>query len=224
MAKILSSSGYSVTVAEDGQAAWEELAREPAHLLLLDIEMPRLDGCEVCRRVKSHPRTKAIPVMLLSGRPDVGSQARAAGADSFLNKPFSIKALQVQVETLLGGKPSAQGDPMKNHAKLLKQADSLRNQMSLTAASVVAYRETSGDYGDMSQQGEQEWLFLSQNRANARELAKIELALKRIDAGTYGSCARCTAPISPQRLRAIPWAECCVECQDQASGSQSATA
>lgn len=107
---------------------------------------------------------------------------------------------------------------MNQAGNLKKRAELLKNQMSLKAASVVAYRETSGDYGDMSQQGEQEWLFLSQNKAAAKELAMIESALKRIAAGTYGSCARCEEPISPQRLRALPWAECCVECQEKAQG------
>jgi RNA polymerase-binding protein DksA len=114
---------------------------------------------------------------------------------------------------------------MNRATKLQKQAQTLKNQMSTTAASVVAYRETSGDYGDMSQQGEQEWLFLSQNRANGKELGLIEKALRRIKDGSYGSCSRCAQPISPQRLRAIPWAECCLECQDTgSSGAMSVTA
>jgi DnaK suppressor protein len=101
--------------------------------------------------------------------------------------------------------------------KLQEQAQLLKGNMSTTAASVVAYQQTSGDYGDMSQQSEQEWLFLSQNRANAKELERIELALRRIKEGTYGICSRCTQPISPRRLQAIPWAECCVECQESAA-------
>ena len=115
---------------------------------------------------------------------------------------------------------------MNRATKLQKQAQTLKDQMSTTAASVVAYRETSGDYGDMSQQGEQEWLFLSQNRANGKELSLIERALRRIKEGSYGSCARCAQPISPQRLRAIPWAECCLECQEEngSGGAMSVTA
>jgi RNA polymerase-binding protein DksA len=109
---------------------------------------------------------------------------------------------------------------MNKTVTLQKHAQMLKEQMSTTAAAVVAYRETSGDYGDMSQQGEQEWLFLSQNRANGKELGLIEKALQRIKQGTYGSCAQCSEPISPQRLRAIPWAECCLECQEDSSGSR----
>ena len=99
-------------------------------------------------------------------------------------------------------------------ADLHEQARLLKDMMSTTAASVVAYQQTSGDYGDMSQQSEQEWLFLNRNKANAKELSLIERALLRIKNGTYGICSRCTQPIAPRRLQAVPWAECCVECQE----------
>ena len=101
MDAILSSCGYSVTITVDGQAAWEELASCQPDLILLDIEMPRIDGCEVCRRIKSQPKTQNIPVILISGRQDAADLARGAGADAFLNKPFSISDLRGQVEALL---------------------------------------------------------------------------------------------------------------------------
>src|SRR4051794_33817754 len=99
-------------------------------------------------------------------------------------------------------KPAARSKPADDkQLKLQEQARLLKERMSTTAAAVVAYRETSGDYGDMSQQGEQEWLFLSSNRANAKELGLIQKALTRIKDGSYGSCTMCAQPISPQRLR-----------------------
>jgi len=109
-------------------------------------------------------------------------------------------------------------------AELQEQAQLLKDMMSTTAASVVAYQQTSGDYGDMSQQSEQEWLFLNRNKANAKELSLIERALRRIKDGTYGICSRCTQPISPRRLQAVPWAECCVECQEENQGPMGLTA
>src|SRR5580658_5877064 len=107
----------------------------------------------------------------------------------------------------------------KNELKLQQQAQLLKDSMSTTAAGVVAYRETSGDYGDMSHQSEQEWLFVNRNRANSTELSLIETALQRIKDGTYGICANCEKPISRQRLAAVPWAKYCIECQDNASRS-----
>ena len=101
MRTIFSSFGYSVTFAEDGHAAWEVLLTCQPDLVVLDIEMPRLDGCEVCRRIKSHPETRNIPVILLSGRHDTADLARRFGADAFLNKPFSINDLRFRVDSLL---------------------------------------------------------------------------------------------------------------------------
>ena len=99
---ILDSLGYRVTAAEDGLAAWEEVRRELPNMVVLDIEMPRLDGCEVCRRMKSQPETRGIPVILVSGCQDIAARAQLAGADAFLNKPFFLDDFQVQVGALLG--------------------------------------------------------------------------------------------------------------------------
>lgn len=107
--------------------------------------------------------------------------------------------------------------------QLQEQAKVLKDRMSTNAASVVAYREASGDYGDMSEQSQQEWLFVNRNRATSSELAQIESALQRIKDGTYGICANCEEAISPQRLRAVPWAKYCIECEDANSGMPSPT-
>jgi DnaK suppressor protein len=104
----------------------------------------------------------------------------------------------------------------KNQLKLQQQAQMLKSNLSTTAAGVVAYRETSGDYGDMSHQSEQEWLFVNRNKAHSSELSLIENALQRMKDGTYGICAACEQPISRQRLRAVPWAKYCIDCQDNA--------
>jgi CheY-like chemotaxis protein len=103
METILSACGYRVTIAEDGQAAWEELTHCQPDLVLLDIEMPRIDGCEVCRRIKSQPETRNIPVILISGRRDAADLARCVGADAFLSKPFSVDDLRGRIGSLLCG-------------------------------------------------------------------------------------------------------------------------
>ncbi len=87
--------------------------------------------------------------------------------------------------------------------------------MNTTAASVIAYRDAPGDYGDMSEQNQEEWLFVNRNHANSQELKLIEEALQRIKDGTYGICAQCGKKISAQRLRAVPWAQNCIDCQDR---------
>jgi DnaK suppressor protein len=110
----------------------------------------------------------------------------------------------------------------KTELKLLEQARALKNHLSTTAAAVVACRETSGDYGDMSQQSQQEWLFVSRNRADSTELDLIENALRRIHEGTYGTCSHCEQTIAHNRLRAVPWAQYCIQCQDGGGMTQAA--
>ena len=101
LADVLPSMGYAVTTACDGLTAIEELGRCQPQIILMDIEMPGLDGCEVCRRIKSHPRTRSIPVMLVSGRSDTPESAALAGADGFLRKPFRIDELVGAIRSLL---------------------------------------------------------------------------------------------------------------------------
>src|SRR5438552_14241922 len=70
MTKILGASGYKVTAVGDGQEAVDELSCRQPDLVLSDIQMPRLDGCEVCRWMKSREETRNIPIVLLSGLAD----------------------------------------------------------------------------------------------------------------------------------------------------------
>ncbi len=102
MQAILDSCGYLVTIAQDGLDAWEAIGRERPSMVVLDIEMPGLNGCEVCRRIKSQPETCGIPVLLVSGCGRTAELARGAGADGFLDKPFHLRDLLEQVNSLLG--------------------------------------------------------------------------------------------------------------------------
>jgi len=102
MESILDSGGYLVTIAADGLDAWEAISRDRPHIVVLDIEMPGIDGCEVCRRIKSQPETSGIPVLLVSGCGRTAELARSAGADGFLDKPFYLNDLRDQVGSLLG--------------------------------------------------------------------------------------------------------------------------
>ena len=91
----------------------------------------------------------------------------------------------------------------------------LQGDRSTITTQVVARRDEPNDYGDMSEQSHEEWLFLSRNRATTEQLRMINEALQRLKEGTYGTCAECEKPISPKRLQAVPWAKYCVACQEQ---------
>jgi putative two-component system response regulator len=95
--------GYDVRQARDGHEALDAVAAEEPDLILLDIDMPRLDGISVCERLKAHPVRRLIPIVILTASNDRDTRLRgiAAGADDFLSKPFDAKELLVRTKVLL---------------------------------------------------------------------------------------------------------------------------
>lgn len=92
-----------LTVATDGESALEILDQEIPDLILLDIEMPGMDGFEVFHRVKDRPATARIPVVFLSAHADAAVQARARdmGAADFISKPFEGADVLARVAAVL---------------------------------------------------------------------------------------------------------------------------
>jgi two-component system sensor histidine kinase/response regulator len=103
LALLLGAQGMSVRVAEDGDAALQAVAEAPPDLIFLDVRMPGIDGFEVCRRLKTDPRTVFIPVVIITalhGSPE-RIKGAAAGADEFLAKPFDSVELTTRARSLL---------------------------------------------------------------------------------------------------------------------------
>jgi two-component system alkaline phosphatase synthesis response regulator PhoP len=98
----LRADGWSVATAGDGRAALDRLKRESFELLLLDIQMPGVDGLAVCAAVRADPRTQAIPVVMLTARGDETDRILGLemGADDYIVKPFSPKELLARVRAL----------------------------------------------------------------------------------------------------------------------------
>ena len=99
----LEHNGYTVISSADGRTALELAASETPDLVLLDVRMPRLDGYEVCRRIKADPDLRDIPVVFLSAK---GQEAEVqagleAGAQAYIIKPFSMNELITQIEQTL---------------------------------------------------------------------------------------------------------------------------
>jgi two-component system chemotaxis response regulator CheY len=84
-------SGYRMSEARDGEEAMERARAVRPSVVFLDIDMPRLDGIETCRRLKSEPVPADATIVMLTGDDDQEAEieARGAGADLFLTKPFS---------------------------------------------------------------------------------------------------------------------------------------
>ena len=97
-------SGFRLQEASDGAEALEVALDAKPEIVFLDLEMPRVDGIETCRRLRSEPRLADVTIVVLTGASgDVAEQsAQAAGADLFLTKPFSPLHLLQLVDDLGG--------------------------------------------------------------------------------------------------------------------------
>ncbi len=87
---LLTSKGFDVKGAPNGQAALDAIAESLPDLVLLDIMLPEIDGFEVCRRIKSNPATRHLPVIMLTAKKSREDMARGekVGADWYITKPF----------------------------------------------------------------------------------------------------------------------------------------
>jgi two-component system alkaline phosphatase synthesis response regulator PhoP len=95
--------GYKVVQASNGEEAVEKAAKELPHLIMLDVRMPRLNGYEACKKLKSQASTKDIPVVFLSAR---GQETEIKhglelGAEEYILKPFAPDELQQRVTSIL---------------------------------------------------------------------------------------------------------------------------
>jgi CheY-like chemotaxis protein len=103
--------GIEVVAVGDGDAAMQKFVEATPDLVMLDVNMPGLDGYRLCEMIKQDDETKEIPVILLVGsfEPFDENEARRVGADDFLTKPFpSIRQLVNKVSDLLDAKTSAE--------------------------------------------------------------------------------------------------------------------
>ncbi|MDO9263099.1 MAG: response regulator [Desulfosalsimonadaceae bacterium] len=100
--KILESCGFSVSVKNNGQSAVDYLDAHTPDLVISDIVMPAMSGYELCRHIKSVPRLKAIPVILLTSLSDTEDvfNALACGAESFVTKPYNENVLISRIQTI----------------------------------------------------------------------------------------------------------------------------
>jgi len=102
--KIMQSRGHTVETARDGEEALEAVADSRPDLIILDINLPKLDGFEVCRRLKTDERTRHIPIVMMTAAyttVDDAELGTGIGADEYVVKPFQKEILIHNVERWL---------------------------------------------------------------------------------------------------------------------------
>ena len=100
---LLSSAGYEMTEAWDGEAGVNAAKEQHPDLILMDIQLPLMDGHEATRRIKADPELKNIPIIVVTSYALSGddSKARAAGCDAYVTKPYSPRQLLAKIREFL---------------------------------------------------------------------------------------------------------------------------
>jgi two-component system phosphate regulon response regulator PhoB len=99
----LDREGYDVVTAETGEDGLKHVRQTPPDLVLLDLMLPKMDGLEVCRSLKSRPETAPIPVIMLTAKGEESDVVKGLeiGADDYITKPFSPRILMARIKAVL---------------------------------------------------------------------------------------------------------------------------
>src|SRR5262245_59995753 len=134
LVRLLGREGYKVAAASNGEAALTAIERQPPDIILLDVQLPGIDGFEVCRRIKEHPPTRLTPVVMITGlyAREHRIEGIDAGADDFLSKPFDFEELRARVRSLLR---------IRRYTADLESAESVILSLALTVEARDHYTE-----------------------------------------------------------------------------------
>ncbi|HWR96854.1 MAG TPA: response regulator [Candidatus Methanoperedens sp.] len=106
---LMKREGHDILAVGDGEAAVEAARAFRPDLILLDVMMPKMDGYEVCQRLRADPALKGVAIVMLTakGREVEKEKGMALGADLYITKPFSTRDVVRRVKEVLASKPSA---------------------------------------------------------------------------------------------------------------------
>ena len=112
--KILKEAGHQIISASDGDLAWKKIQEESPDMAVLDVNMPGKNGFELCKLIRSTPKFKNMPVLILTVLSETDKQVKGydLGADDYVPKPFNSQVLVARVRKLeqrILGKRSSQG-------------------------------------------------------------------------------------------------------------------
>ena len=99
--KFFTLKGYQVILAANGEQALELAESEMPKVILLDINMPGIDGMETCKRLRADEKTRLIPIILITAYGATRTEASDAGADDIIYKPFDMKDLSIRLKSVI---------------------------------------------------------------------------------------------------------------------------
>jgi CheY-like chemotaxis protein len=105
---LLKYSNFDVTIAETGTEGLKLVGTLSPHIIILDVNLPDINGLEICRRLKADPATSHLPVVFLSARIEFAQEAIAVGAEIFLAKPNDVSRLADTLSQILASRAAAQ--------------------------------------------------------------------------------------------------------------------
>jgi len=129
LSELLSAQGYEVRAVTNGRQAIQAVEREPPDLILLDINMPELNGYEVCRQLRAQERSKDVPVIFITALTDTVDKVRAfdAGGVDYVTKPFQIEEVLARVKTHIALRRAQAG--VADSYTRLRAAEQLRDDL-----------------------------------------------------------------------------------------------
>ena len=101
--RALEADNYNVVEASDGLSAIEKVKTEKPDVVLLDLMMPEMDGIEACKHLKSDPKYKHIPIIMLTAKGEIDNKIEGIemGADDYVTKPFNLQELKARIKMIL---------------------------------------------------------------------------------------------------------------------------
>jgi two-component system sensor histidine kinase/response regulator len=136
------SEGYDTDEAYDGEEALKQVENYTPDLIVLDVMMPKLDGYEVCRRLKADENTKYIPILMLTAKGEIENKVLGLeiGADDYLPKPFDYKELSARIKSLLSIKAAREKLVEEEKSEALgKMMDEVAHEIRNPLASIGGF-------------------------------------------------------------------------------------